>query len=325
MRPRSRACAGCSTSRQPTRCGPTPRVRSRASRATTRRACAPTRRRTRRPSTTRRAAARSATVVDDELRVMGLEGLRVVRRERDADGRARQHERAGDRDRRARRRPDPRARDGGRRQSGAGLGLEADAAPRQRAHLAGMADPRADTRLRARRRLGAADARAVRTTSRTWCGSSRCSTPSTARRRPSARCSRCAGRSAGCSAGTTTTRGSARACRRCATGSRRTSARRASGPDFEALPFSPLYLTDDEFAAEIANRTVHAVMHIGWVPDGGDRHHAQMAVLVKPNGRLGRLYMAAIRPFRHVLVYPRMLSEIDRQWRDRAVRPARPP
>ncbi len=30
-----------------------------------------------------------------------------------------------------------------------------------------------------------------------------------------------------------------------------------SGPDFDALPFTALYLTDDEFAAEIANRTMH--------------------------------------------------------------------
>ncbi len=39
------------------------------------------------------------------------------------------------------------------------------------------------------------------------------------------------------------------------------------GPPFEALPFDSLYMLDDEWAAEIANRTVHAVMHIGWVPD----------------------------------------------------------
>src|SRR5215218_7367183 len=30
-------------------------------------------------------------------------------------------------------------------------------------------------------------------------------------------------------------------------------------------PFSPLYLTDDEFAAEIANETMHGVLHLGWV------------------------------------------------------------
>jgi hypothetical protein len=42
----------------------------------------------------------------------------------------------------------------------------------------------------------------------------------------------------------------------------------ACGPDFEALPFTPLYLLDDEWATEIANRTTHGVMHPGWAPDG---------------------------------------------------------
>jgi hypothetical protein len=88
-----------------------------------------------------------------------------------------------------------------------------------------------------------------------------------------------------------------------------------SGPEFAALAFRPLYLLGDEFAAEIANRTMHGVLHLGWVPDGADRHRGQMAVLVKPNGVLGRAYMAAIAPFRHRLVYPRMLREIEREWR----------
>jgi uncharacterized protein DUF2867 len=82
-----------------------------------------------------------------------------------------------------------------------------------------------------------------------------------------------------------------------------------SGPDFDALPFTSLYQLDDEFAAEIANRTMHGVMHIGWVPDGTGGYRAQMAVLVKPNGLLGTAYMAAIRPFRHLIVYPAMLRE----------------
>ena len=82
-----------------------------------------------------------------------------------------------------------------------------------------------------------------------------------------------------------------------------------TGPDFEALPFESLYLLDDEFAAEIANRTMHGVMHIGRVPDGTGGYRAQMAVLVKPNGLLGAAYMAAIRPFRHLVVYPAILRE----------------
>jgi hypothetical protein len=88
----------------------------------------------------------------------------------------------------------------------------------------------------------------------------------------------------------------------------------ASRPEFQALPFSPLYVTDTEMAAEIANRTVHGVMHIGWVPDGAG-YRGQMAVYVKPNGLLGEAYLAAIKPFRHLIVYPAMLRELGRRWR----------
>lgn len=87
------------------------------------------------------------------------------------------------------------------------------------------------------------------------------------------------------------------------------------GPSFGTLPFTPLYLTDDEFAAEIANRTMHGIMHLGWVPGAAGGHHAQMAVLVKPNGLLGEAYMAVIKPFRHLIVYPAMLRQIGRTWR----------
>ncbi len=87
-----------------------------------------------------------------------------------------------------------------------------------------------------------------------------------------------------------------------------------SGPE-PALPFTPLYLLDDEWAAEIANRTMHGVVHLGWVPDGTGGYRGQMAVLVKPNGLFGNAYMAAIRPFRHLLVYPQMIRDIEREWR----------
>jgi len=87
-----------------------------------------------------------------------------------------------------------------------------------------------------------------------------------------------------------------------------------SGPDFRALPFTPLYLLHDEWAAEIANRTVHGVMHIGWVPDLSGGYHGQLAVLVKPNGLFGTGYMTAIRPFRHLIVYPALIRETGRAW-----------
>ena len=87
-----------------------------------------------------------------------------------------------------------------------------------------------------------------------------------------------------------------------------------SGPAFDALPFTSLYLLGDEWAAEIANRTMHGVLHLGWVPDGSGAYRGQMAVLVKPNGLLGSAYMAAIKPFRHLIVYPSMLRRIEREW-----------
>jgi hypothetical protein len=88
----------------------------------------------------------------------------------------------------------------------------------------------------------------------------------------------------------------------------------SAGPTFDMLPFTPLYLIDDEWASEIVNRTVHAVMHVGWVADESGGYRGQMAVYAKPNGRLGTAYMAAIRPFRHLIVYPPMLRQLERDW-----------
>jgi hypothetical protein len=85
----------------------------------------------------------------------------------------------------------------------------------------------------------------------------------------------------------------------------------ASNP---ALPFRPLYLLDDEYAAEIANRTVHGVMHLGWVPSPEGGYRGQMAVLVKPNGAFGAAYMKAIAPFRLLIVYPAIIREVEREW-----------
>jgi Protein of unknown function (DUF2867) len=101
------------------------------------------------------------------------------------------------------------------------------------------------------------------------------------------------------------------------------------GPDLRAVPgravvdgppvFSSVYQTHDEWSAEMSNKTVHSVMHIGWVQDdAGGGYHAQMAVLVKPNGWFGKVYMAAIKPFRHAFVYPLLLRSMGREWRARA-------
>jgi hypothetical protein len=88
----------------------------------------------------------------------------------------------------------------------------------------------------------------------------------------------------------------------------------AAEMEFAGLPFTPLYVTDTEFAAEIANRTMHGILHLGWVPHGAG-YRGQMAVLVKRNGLLGTAYMAAIAPFRHRIVYPPAIRELGRVWR----------
>ena len=76
------------------------------------------------------------------------------------------------------------------------------------------------------------------------------------------------------------------------------------GADSANLPLKAVYELDREAVREIANRTVHSLMHLTWVQSAGkDDYELRMAVLVKPNGRFGRLYMAAIAPFRYLIVY----------------------
>ena len=87
-----------------------------------------------------------------------------------------------------------------------------------------------------------------------------------------------------------------------------------TGPEPDALPFTPLYMTEDEWAAEAANGTMHGVVHIGRVPDGANRFRPQLAVLVKPNGLLGDVYLTTIRPFRHLIVYPALMREGGDAW-----------
>ncbi|MFG3253865.1 DUF2867 domain-containing protein [Streptomyces sp. NPDC048172] len=97
------------------------------------------------------------------------------------------------------------------------------------------------------------------------------------------------------------------------------------GPGFATLPFTSVFQTEDEWLAEMANRTVHGALHLGWVPDGTGVHRAQMTVLVKPNGPLGAAYMLGIKPFRYVGVYPALLRSIGEEWEARESRESRGP
>ena len=86
------------------------------------------------------------------------------------------------------------------------------------------------------------------------------------------------------------------------------------GWDRGSRGFEEMLRTDDEWALEISNATVDGVLHLGWVEDEPGRYRGQMAVLVKPKGLLGRAYMTAITPFRHLVVYPTMLRDLERAW-----------
>jgi hypothetical protein len=94
-----------------------------------------------------------------------------------------------------------------------------------------------------------------------------------------------------------------------------------AGLDLGSYGFLPLYRTDTEWAAEISNRTVHAVMHLAWIAKGDGLYQGQMGVYVKPRGRFGAAYMAVIAPFRHLVVYPALMRQIERAWNARVATP----
>jgi hypothetical protein len=91
----------------------------------------------------------------------------------------------------------------------------------------------------------------------------------------------------------------------------------ATDADFGSLPFTPLYRTDVEAAAELSNQTVHGVAHLAWVDQGEGRYQGQMAVYVKPRGLFGEGYMALIKPFRYLIVYPALMRQFERAWNRR--------
>lgn len=91
----------------------------------------------------------------------------------------------------------------------------------------------------------------------------------------------------------------------------------AAGAAVPNTPFTMVYELADECVVELANRTVHDLLHLGWVPTDEGEHELRMAALVKPNGLFGRLYLAVIKPFRYLIVYPALTKKWERAWRDR--------
>jgi hypothetical protein len=87
-------------------------------------------------------------------------------------------------------------------------------------------------------------------------------------------------------------------------------AREGEPSPLPAAAVKTVYQYDDEALFELSNDTVHALLHLGQVEGGGE-----LAVYVKSRGAFTRLYMAAIWPFRHFYIYPRLIAGIERRWR----------
>lgn len=78
--------------------------------------------------------------------------------------------------------------------------------------------------------------------------------------------------------------------------------------------FTPVYAEETEVLYETSNDTVHALLHLGWVSADEETFTVQMAVYAKSRGWLGDVYMTAISPFRHWIVYPTMMRWLKRHW-----------
>jgi hypothetical protein len=90
----------------------------------------------------------------------------------------------------------------------------------------------------------------------------------------------------------------------------------------EAAPGTPdgrlklLYRFDDEQLSELRNGTVHAFLSLSLRP-APEGYLGYLAVYVRPVQRFTRLYMAAIAPFRRLVVYPAIVRGVERAWAER--------
>ena len=78
--------------------------------------------------------------------------------------------------------------------------------------------------------------------------------------------------------------------------------------------FRAVYLFEKESLIEISNKTIFALIHHCKVDD---EKKIKMDIYIKSRGFFSRLYMAIIRPFRHLLVYPAWFKMIRIQWLQR--------
>ena len=80
--------------------------------------------------------------------------------------------------------------------------------------------------------------------------------------------------------------------------------------------FRLLYRFEDEQLNELRNSTVHAFLSLSIRPAPGG-YLAYLGIFVRPVSRFTRLYMAAITPFRRLIVYPALIRTMQRAWAER--------
>lgn len=95
-------------------------------------------------------------------------------------------------------------------------------------------------------------------------------------------------------------------------------------PPRYAGAFETVYGFADEALFEIANKTIHALLHLSWVETAGGRRRVILAVYVKSRGAGSRFYLALIGPFRHAVVYPAWITHVVRTWQVRRPHPTGP-
>jgi hypothetical protein len=77
--------------------------------------------------------------------------------------------------------------------------------------------------------------------------------------------------------------------------------------------FRVVYRFENEQLDELVNRTVHAGA-LSALVEAAASYHFYFAVYVRAVSRFTPLYMAAIDPFRKVIVYPELLRGVSAQW-----------
>jgi hypothetical protein len=80
--------------------------------------------------------------------------------------------------------------------------------------------------------------------------------------------------------------------------------------------FRLLYRFEDEQLNELRNSTVHAFLSLSIRP-APDGYRAYLGIFVRPVHRFTGLYMAAIAPFRRLVVYPAISRKMQRAWTER--------